>query len=95
MGKQITGFSLNEEEFKDMIREVITDELNSFFDRIQKIKPQPQKKEKMTRQEVMEEYNIGSTTLYNLEKKKKIVPRKFLEGRRYYYFRDELDRHFK
>ena len=45
MGKQITGFSLNEEEFKDMIREVITDELNSFFDRIQKIKPQPQKKE--------------------------------------------------
>ena len=36
MGKQITGFGLSEEEFKDMIREVIADELHIFFDRIQK-----------------------------------------------------------
>ena len=95
MGKQITGIGLSEEEFKDMIREVIADELYIFFDRIQKAKPQPEKKEKMTRKEVMEEYCIGSTTLYNLKKQKKIIPKKFGGGRRDYYFRVELDRHFK
>ena len=95
MGKQITGFSLSEEEIKDMIRDVIADELCSFFDKIQNVKPQPEKKEKMTRKEVMEEYSIGSTTLYNLKKEKKIIPKKFGGGRRDYYFRDDLDRHFK
>jgi len=95
MGKQITGFGFSEEEFKDMIKEVIADELSSFFDRIQKAKPQAEKNQKMTRKEVMKEYCIGSTTLYNFKKEKKIVPRKFLQGRRDYYLRDELDRYFK
>ncbi|MBZ9627161.1 hypothetical protein LB450_03505 [Psychroflexus sp. CAK1W] len=96
MSKGFTGFGLTEDEFREMIREVIVDELGVFIEKMQEVKLQPtSRKEMLTRQEVIDEYKIGSTRLYNLKKENKLVPKNFEEGRRDYYFREDLDKHFK
>ena len=96
MSKEFTGFGLTEDEFREMIREVIVDELGVFIEKMQEVKThQTPKKERLTRDEVIEEYNIGSTTLYNLNRDNKLKPKTFGNGRRHYYSRKELDKHFK
>lgn len=96
MSKGFTGFGLTEDEFREMIREIIVDELGVFVDKMEEVKTQlAPKKERLTREEVMEEYSVGSTTLYNLKKAKKLVPENLAGGRRVYYSRKELDKHFK
>lgn len=96
MSKQIQGFGMDEDEFRAMIREVIVDELKIVFEKLKENKSQDSpKKEMLTRQEVIQEYKIGSTRLYNLKKENKLVPKNFEGGRRDYYFREDLDQHFK
>ena len=94
--KGFTGFGMSENDFKEMIRAVIADELKVVVEKMQVAKPQQaSKKEMLTRKEVIEEYEICSTKLYNLNKANILVPKKLAGGRRHYYFREELDKHFK
>ena len=95
MSREFKGFGMNEEEFTEMIRGIIVEELKIVFEKMQEVKPkQSAKKDMLTRQEVINEYEIGSTTLYKLKKENKLVPKKLAGGRKHYYFRKDLDKHF-
>ena len=95
MSKEFTGFGMTEDEFREMIREVIAEEFKAVVEKMKVAKPQQtSKKDMLTRQEVINEYKIGSTTLYKLKKENKLVPKKLAGGRRHYYFRKDLDKHF-
>jgi hypothetical protein len=97
MSKGFTSFGISEDDFKEMISEILDSKLELVLNKILQENSNQKndyQKDFLTREEVIKEFSVCSTKLYELKKACVLVPKNFAGGGRDYYFRKDLLKHF-
>lgn len=97
MTKGFTSFGMSEDDFKEMISDILDKKLEPVLNKIQPVNSNQKndyQKDFLTREEVIKEFSVCSTKLYELKKAGILVPKNFAGGARDYYFRKDLLKHF-